>query len=62
MKLPQPSVTQCNPRVVLLSVKKCSNETQGPHVFFFTLLVMLGNYEPTCIVTIKFNVFSKYFK
>ena len=21
--------------------------------FFFTLIVMLGNYEPTCIVTIK---------
>ena len=21
--------------------------------FFFTLLVMLGNYNPTCIVTIK---------
>ena len=27
-------------------------EIQGPHIFFFTLLVMLGNYEPTCIVTI----------
>ena len=22
------------------------NETKDPHVFFFTLLVMLGNYEP----------------
>ena len=30
-----------------------SNETQTPHIFFFTLLVMLGNYEPTCIVNIK---------
>ena len=29
------------------------NETQAPHIFFFTLLDMLGNYEPTCIVTIK---------
>ena len=27
-----------------------SNETQGPHVFFFTILVMFGNYEPTCIL------------
>ena len=25
---------------------KISNETQTPHNFFFTLLVMLGNYEP----------------
>ena len=32
---------------------KISNEIQCPHVFFFTLLVMVGNYEPTCIVTIK---------
>ena len=32
---------------------KILNETQAPHIFFFTLLVMLGNYEPTCIVTIK---------
>ena len=23
-------------------LKKIRNETQGPHVFFFTLLVMLG--------------------
>ena len=29
-----------------------SNETQAPHIFFFTLLVMLGNHEPTCIITI----------
>ena len=35
-----------------LNVKN-SNETQAPQIFFFTLLVMLGNYEPTCIVTIK---------
>ena len=33
--------------------KKFHNEIQGPHVFFYTLLVMFGNYEPTCIVTIK---------
>ena len=33
--------------------KKKSNETQGPHFFFFTLLVMLGNYEPTCTVILK---------
>ena len=30
-------------------------EIQGPHIFFFTLLAMLGNYEPTCIVTICTN-------
>ena len=30
-----------------------SNETQAPHIFVFTLLVILGNYEPTCNVTIK---------
>ena len=30
-----------------------SNTIQGPNVFFFTLLVMLVNYEPPCIVTIK---------
>ena len=35
------------------SKQKISNEIQGPHVFFFTLLVMLGNFEPTCIDTIK---------
>ena len=29
------------------------NKIQGPHLFFFILLVMLGNYEATCIVTIK---------
>ena len=28
-------------------------EIQCTHVFFFTLLFMSGNYEPTCIVTIK---------
>ena len=39
---------------MLWLVKKIqSNKTQGPHIFFFTLLVILGNYEPTCIVTIK---------
>ena len=32
---------------------KISNETQASHIFFFTLLVLLGNYEPTCIVTLK---------
>ena len=32
---------------------KISNETHAPHIFYFSLLVMLGNYEPTCIVTIK---------
>ena len=39
----------------IFSHKKISNEIQGPNVFFFTLLGMLGNYdyEPTCIVTIK---------
>ena len=26
---------------------KISNEIQAPHSFFFTLLVMLGNYAPT---------------
>ena len=30
-----------------------SNETQASHIFFFNLLFMLGNYEPTCIVTLK---------
>ena len=33
--------------------EQISNKIQGPHVFFFTLLVMLANYEPTRIVTIK---------
>ena len=28
---------------------KNSNETQASYIFFFTLLVMLGVYEPTCI-------------
>ena len=32
--------------------QKNSNKIQGPHIFFFTLLVILGNYEPTLIVTI----------
>ena len=32
---------------------KHSSEIQGPHVIFFTLLVMLGNCNPTSIVTIK---------
>ena len=31
---------------------KISNELHGSYVFFFILLVMLGNYEPTCIFTI----------
>ena len=34
-------------------IKKSYDETQASHIFFFTLLVMLGNYEPTCIVTLK---------
>ena len=34
-------------------IKKNSNGTQAPNIFCFTLLVMLGNYGPTCIVTIK---------
>ena len=33
--------------------KKISNETQASHIFFITLSVMLGNYQPICIVTIK---------
>ena len=36
-----------------MSVLKKLNETQGPHIFCFTLLLMLGNYEHTCIVTKK---------
>ena len=28
---------------------KISNETQASHIFFFTLLLMLRIYEPTCI-------------
>ena len=32
--------------------QKISNETQASHILFLTLLVMLGNYEPTCIVTL----------
>ena len=28
---------------------KISNKTQASHIFFFTLLFMLGIYEPTCI-------------
>ena len=32
---------------------KISNKIKGPHILFFTLLVMLGNYEPHGIVTIK---------
>ena len=35
--------------VSCIVLKKNSNETQASHIFFFTLLVMLGNYEPTCI-------------
>ena len=27
-----------------------NNETQAPHIWCFTLLVMLGDYEPTCIL------------
>ena len=30
-------------------LEKISNETQASHLFLFTLLVMLGIYEPTCI-------------
>ena len=32
---------------------KISNETQASDIFFFTLLVMLGNYESPCFVSIK---------
>ena len=31
------------------------NEIQDPHVLFFTLLVMLGNYEPLYTVNINGN-------
>ena len=33
--------------------KKIWNKIQAPNIFFLTLLFMGGNYEPTCIVTIK---------
>ena len=38
-------------------LEKNSNETQGPHIFFFTLL---GNYEPTLfeageLIKIRYN-------
>ena len=33
--------------------KKFERHTSSTHFFFFNLIVMLGNYEPTCIVTIK---------
>ena len=33
---------------------KISNEIQGPHFIFFALVVIGGNYEPTCIVTIQY--------
>ena len=39
--------------IILGKVKKKLNKTQAPHIFFFTLLVMLENSEPTCIVTMK---------
>ena len=29
--------------------EKISNKTQASHIFFFTLLFMLGIYEPNCI-------------
>ena len=29
--------------------EKISNKTQASHIFFFTLLFMLGIYEATCI-------------
>ena len=32
-----------------INLKKNSNETQASHIFFFTLLFMLGIYEATCI-------------
>ena len=28
-----------------IKLYKISNKTQGPHIFFITLLVILGNYE-----------------
>ena len=37
---------------VLFLITKVSNKTQGPNVFFFTLLVILGNYESWSIVFI----------
>ena len=36
-----------------VDIKKYHFDIQGSHLLFFTLLVMLGNYEPPCIVTIK---------
>ena len=36
-----------------IQMEKFHNKIQSPHIFFYTLLVMLGNYELTCIVTIK---------
>ena len=38
-------------------LKKFHKEIQGPHVLF-NLLVMLGNFEPTCIVTTKIVTMS----
>ena len=39
--------------VVKINLKKIRFDTQGSHLLLFTLLVMLGSYEPQCIVTIK---------
>ena len=37
------------PNLLWYQMEKISNKTQASHIFFFTLLVMLGIYEPTCI-------------
>ena len=48
--------------LVLLNIfKKLSNKTQGPHDFFFILLVLLGNYKHPCIDTIKMVKMSMVF-
>ena len=44
----------CELKAQTLSLsEKNLNKTQGPHIFFFTLLFMLGNYESPCIVIIE---------
>ena len=35
------------------ATKKYRFDIQGSHLFFFTVLVLLGNYEHPCIVTIQ---------
>ena len=41
------------PEIIGTRVEQHFEEIQGRHIFFFTLLVMLWNYETTIIVTIK---------